>query len=197
LKDPLSNNVGGVKTFSSTRLHPLRFERHFALAEVCQTNLGLVSNSFRSNTQSDPTLSSIATSIMITTSNSPQKGAGCPIITAVIYCTPWGCPGSPACGQATSPHFCDRMGAERVCVRTPSFAPLGLDYFPPGSHGLRRLLYSFAASRLEVLALFHPESAKRDLTHTLESAPFQGGSPGEIYRRRQHPLRKRSRFLKW
>jgi len=78
LKDPLSNNVGGVKTFSSTRLHPLRFERHFALAEVCQTNLGLVSNGFRSNTQSDPTLSSIANSIVITTSNSPAKGSGMP-----------------------------------------------------------------------------------------------------------------------
>src|SRR5450755_4778527 len=28
---------------------------------------------------------------------SPRRGAGCPIITSVIYCTPWGFPGSPAC----------------------------------------------------------------------------------------------------
>ncbi len=35
------------------------------------------------------------------------------------------------------------------------------------THDLRRGLYSFAASRLDTPALFHPESAKRDLTHSL------------------------------
>jgi hypothetical protein len=36
-KIPISNNVGGVKTFLSTRLlHPLRVERHFALVEICR-----------------------------------------------------------------------------------------------------------------------------------------------------------------
>jgi hypothetical protein len=97
-KIPISNNVGGVKMFSGTLRHPLRAERHFALVEICQANLGLASNRCGSGTQSDPTISSIATSIMITTSNSPaERGAGCPIITAVIYCTPWRFPGSPAC----------------------------------------------------------------------------------------------------
>jgi len=45
-----------------------------------------------------PTISSIATLIMIATSNSPPgRGAGYPIISAVTYCTPWGFPGSSAC----------------------------------------------------------------------------------------------------
>ena len=43
-----------------------------------------------------PSLRSL-TAIMITCSNSPVRGAGCPIITSVIYCTPSRCPGSPAC----------------------------------------------------------------------------------------------------
>jgi hypothetical protein len=74
----ISNNVGGVKTFSSTLLHPLQAERHFALVEICHANLRLASNRCGSGTQSDPTISSIATSIMITTSNSPGKGSGMP-----------------------------------------------------------------------------------------------------------------------
>src|SRR5579864_5244331 len=77
-KIPISNNVGGVKMFSGTLRHPLRAERHFALVEICQANLGLASNRCGSGTQSDPTISSIATSIMITTSNSPVKGSGMP-----------------------------------------------------------------------------------------------------------------------
>ena len=48
--------------------------------------------------QFDPTISSITTSIMITSSNSPfLRGAGRPIIRSVIYCTPRGFPGCPAC----------------------------------------------------------------------------------------------------
>jgi hypothetical protein len=48
--------------------------------------------------QFDPTISSILTSIMITSSNSPfLRGAGRPIIRSVIYCTPRGFPGCPAC----------------------------------------------------------------------------------------------------
>ena len=50
----------------------------FALVEICQANLRLASNRCGSETQSDPTTSSIATSIMITTSNSPVKGSGMP-----------------------------------------------------------------------------------------------------------------------
>ena len=34
----ISNNVGGVKTFSSTLRRRLLVERHFALVEICQTN---------------------------------------------------------------------------------------------------------------------------------------------------------------
>jgi hypothetical protein len=34
LKNRLSNNVGGVKQFSSTLLHALGEERHFALVEA-------------------------------------------------------------------------------------------------------------------------------------------------------------------
>ena len=58
------------RTFSSTLQHRLGVERHFALVEICQANLGLASNRCGSRTQSDPTISSISTSIMITTSNS-------------------------------------------------------------------------------------------------------------------------------
>jgi hypothetical protein len=54
-----------------------------------------------------------------------------------------------------------------------SFAPLGLDHFPRCTHGLRRGLHSFGASRLETAGLFHCESLKQDLMHTLEAAPFQ------------------------
>ena len=78
LKNRHLNNVGVVKTFSSTLRHPLRAGRHFALVEICQANLRLASNRCGSGTQSDPTISSIATSIMITTSNSPVKGSGMP-----------------------------------------------------------------------------------------------------------------------
>jgi hypothetical protein len=51
-----------------------------------KTNLRLASNRCGSSTQSDPTIYSIATSIMITSSNSPGKGSGMPNHTAVIYC---------------------------------------------------------------------------------------------------------------
>src|SRR5205085_9161797 len=78
----ISNNVGGVKdlfehtaasarsrapsltmsavsrTFSSTLQHRLGVERHFALVEICQANLGLASNRCASRTQSNPTISS-------------------------------------------------------------------------------------------------------------------------------------------
>src|ERR1017187_2042215 len=57
----------------------------------------LARNQFRSGTQSDPSISSIATSIMIPTSNSPAKGSGMPNHYVGDYCTPWGFPGSPAC----------------------------------------------------------------------------------------------------
>jgi len=58
-------------------------ERHFALVEgfavafALPTKARLVIGS-RSGTQSDPCISSVTTSIMITTSNSPVKGSGIP-----------------------------------------------------------------------------------------------------------------------
>ena len=57
---------------------------------------------------------------------------------------------------ATSPQFCYRMGAERVCVRT-HLSPVGAGSFPTCTHGLRRGLHAFAASRLETAGLAHPD----------------------------------------
>src|SRR6266852_2911465 len=44
-KSAISNNVGGVKHVSKhTAASTQREERHFALVEICQANLGLASN---------------------------------------------------------------------------------------------------------------------------------------------------------
>ena len=68
-----------VKHFSSALLHALKEERHFALMDgVAFPNRRLARNRFQVRTQSDPCISSVATSIMITTSNSPTKGSGIP-----------------------------------------------------------------------------------------------------------------------
>jgi hypothetical protein len=40
LKHRVSDNVGGVKRFSSTLQHALVEERHFALDENCRSNQG-------------------------------------------------------------------------------------------------------------------------------------------------------------
>src|ERR1019366_2634850 len=56
----------------------LRRARHFALVEELPYQPRLARNRFRSGTQSDPCISSVTTSIMITTSNSPVKGSGIP-----------------------------------------------------------------------------------------------------------------------
>jgi hypothetical protein len=66
LKYRLSNNVGGVKDYSSTLRHALGEERHFALVEELPIQPRLARNRFRSGTQSDPCISSVTTSIMIT-----------------------------------------------------------------------------------------------------------------------------------
>jgi hypothetical protein len=56
----LSDNVGYVKYFFSTRLRPLGEERHFALLEISAVpNQGSLSISCRSGIQSDPCISSI------------------------------------------------------------------------------------------------------------------------------------------
>ena len=68
-----------VKHFSSALLHALKEERHFALVDgVAFSNRRLAVIVFRSGTQSDPCISSVTPSIMITTSNSPVKGSGIP-----------------------------------------------------------------------------------------------------------------------
>src|SRR5712691_6026270 len=78
---PISDNVGGVKHFSSTLTHALRRARHFALVEglaFCSTNQGPLVIVSGQETRSDPSISSVTTSIMITTSNSPLQGSGTP-----------------------------------------------------------------------------------------------------------------------
>src|ERR1022692_740952 len=68
-----------VKHFSSALLHALKEERHFALVDgVAFSNRRPLVIGFRSGTQSDPCVSSVTPSIMITTSNSPVMGSGIP-----------------------------------------------------------------------------------------------------------------------
>ena len=75
-KHRLSNNVGGVKHFLSTQ-HALEEERHFALVEDVPYPTKARSQSvFRSGPQSDPCISSIATSTMIFSSNSSVRRSG-------------------------------------------------------------------------------------------------------------------------
>ena len=74
-------------------------------------------------------------------------------------------------------------GLESVCENA-SFAPAGLDYFAlvPTAYAVGCILSPLRGWK--PLALFHPESAKRDLSHALkpnlsaldgatEAAPFQ------------------------
>ena len=68
-----------VKHFLSARLYALKEERHFALVDgVAFSNRRLARNRFQVRTQSDPCISSVATAIMITTSNSSVKRSGTP-----------------------------------------------------------------------------------------------------------------------
>jgi hypothetical protein len=79
VKNRLSNNVGGVKSFLSVPIRALEEGRHFALVEdvPCPTKARSQSV-FRSGTQSDPCISSVTTSIMITSSNSSVRRSGTP-----------------------------------------------------------------------------------------------------------------------
>src|SRR5271157_6210383 len=75
----VSNNVGGVKHFWGALARALRRARHFALVEdFAMPTQGSLVIVFRSKTRSDPCISSVTPSIMITTSNSPVKGSGIP-----------------------------------------------------------------------------------------------------------------------
>jgi hypothetical protein len=82
----ISNNVGSVKSVLCTPLRALEEERHFALAEKSAnlfTKARLVICAGR--TRSDPTISSITASTMITTSNSLRwKGADAQSLSPVI-----------------------------------------------------------------------------------------------------------------
>ena len=68
----------GVKRLSSAVLYALGEERHFALLVGLRFPLWARFESSGSGTQSDPTISSIPTAIMITCSNSPAWGSGIP-----------------------------------------------------------------------------------------------------------------------
>src|ERR1039458_1019186 len=74
----ISDNVDCVKHFVGVLTRALRRARHFALVEALPYQPRLARNRFRSGTQSDPCISSVTTSIMITTSNSPVKESGIP-----------------------------------------------------------------------------------------------------------------------
>jgi hypothetical protein len=79
LKNRVSDNVGGVKQFSSTRRRALEEERHFALVEgFAFSNPGSLVIKVRS--ELGPTHASLRslTAIMITTSNSSVKRSGTP-----------------------------------------------------------------------------------------------------------------------
>ena len=87
--NPLSDNVGYVKHVLSTLQPALGEERHFGLAEevLFQPKARLVIHAGQA-IRSDPSISSIQTAIMITSSDSPTRGAGCPINISMFYCTP-------------------------------------------------------------------------------------------------------------
>jgi len=68
-----------VQYFLGVLTRALRRERHFALVEGAPYQpQGSLVIGFRSETQFDPCISSVTTSIMITTSDSPVKGSGIP-----------------------------------------------------------------------------------------------------------------------
>src|SRR5712691_8718452 len=99
----ISNNVGGVKHCLSTLRPALGKERHFALADgfrfPTKGSLAIVAvrNSVRPNHLFDHNLDHDYYFEL------PVRGVGCPIITPVIYDTPWRCTGSPTC----EPNFCN------------------------------------------------------------------------------------------
>ena len=99
----ISNNVGDVKHFLSTLLHALEEERHFALVVGLRFPTWArfvivgVRNSVRPIHLFDPNCDHDYYFELPC-----EGGAGYPIITSVIYCTPWRCTGSPACEPSFS-----------------------------------------------------------------------------------------------
>jgi hypothetical protein len=73
-KNRIPDNVAPVKHFLGALTRALRGARHFALVEGSAIPTKARSSiRFRSGTQSDPCISSVTLSIMITTSNSPAR----------------------------------------------------------------------------------------------------------------------------
>src|SRR5580704_11061233 len=78
-RNRVSDNVGSCQALLSALLHALKEERRFALLDgVAFSNRRLARNRFQVRTQSDPCISSVATAIMITTSNSSVKRSRTP-----------------------------------------------------------------------------------------------------------------------
>jgi hypothetical protein len=90
---------------------------------LCRTNQGSLVIGFRSGTQSDPCISSVTTSIMITTSDSPVKGSGIPnqflgvllhtmAMSGLSRVSVWAC-GPPKLMKISSSQVQNRTGSER------------------------------------------------------------------------------------
>jgi hypothetical protein len=77
-KNRLSDNVGGVKPFPSTPWHAEKSAIFALIDGVAFSNRRLARNRFQVRTQFDPCISSVATAIMITTSNSSLPRSGTP-----------------------------------------------------------------------------------------------------------------------
>ena len=79
---------------------------------VCEFSTWARFESLGSGTQSDPAISSISNSDHDYVFELPEEpGAGCPIITSVIYCTPSRFPGSPACEPSFATGRSPSLGA--------------------------------------------------------------------------------------
>ncbi len=75
----ISDNVGPCQALFEHTQQALREERHFALVDgVALPTVGSLVISFEVRTQSDPSISSVTLSIMITTSDSSMKRSGIP-----------------------------------------------------------------------------------------------------------------------
>ncbi len=94
----VSDNAGGVKQFRAHNCDALRLGRHFALIEKVPypTKARLVIPAGQNIGPTHASLRSL-TAIMITSSDSPYMGAGCPINYSMCACTPSRFPGCPAC----------------------------------------------------------------------------------------------------
>jgi hypothetical protein len=98
----------------------------------------LARNRFRSETQSDPSISSVHTSIMIASSNSPAQGSGLP--NRLLGCSAARCSGlSPRADQTSStavnPTACATSSTDERLVGAPSLLGQSLDSRRPREFG--------------------------------------------------------------